>query len=268
MKILSIDVGIKNLAYCLLDTTDGKYNIYAWDVINLCGEPLVCNQELKNGDCKRCAKYTKGNLHFCKVCAKKHDLIIPNNILENLNKKRIKLDDIKDTAVKYNIEIPKNTKKTEIIEIINDFKKHKCFDVIQSKTSSEMSLINIGIEIKKHLDKSLFLSANKVLIENQISPIANRMKTIQGMIAQFFIMKSIEDIDFVSAGNKLKAFTNGEKTNYKERKALGIDTTIGLLSEQPQLEIWLQHFKKHGKKDDLADSFLQGVWYIRKQIIN
>ena len=27
-----------------------------------------------------------------------------------------------------------------------------------------------------------------VLIENQISPIANRMKTIQGMIMQYFIM--------------------------------------------------------------------------------
>ena len=33
-------------------------------------------------------------------------------------------------------------------------------------------------------------SITHVFIENQISPIANRMKTIQGMLAQYFIMKS------------------------------------------------------------------------------
>ena len=131
-----------------------------------------------------------------------------------------------------------------------------------------MSLVDVGIAIREHLDKAPFLSADKVLIENQISPIANRMKTIQGMIAQFFIMKSVEDIEFVSAANKLKAFTNGVKTSYKERKALGIQTTFSVISEQSHLSSWIEHFNKHSKKDDLADSFLQGLWYITKQDTN
>ena len=39
MKILSIDVGMKNLAFCLFNIQDNlKYNIEKWDVIDLCKE--------------------------------------------------------------------------------------------------------------------------------------------------------------------------------------------------------------------------------------
>ena len=265
MKILSIDVGIKNLAYCLFDYTNKSYSIVAWDVINLCGKPIVCNQKLKNGLCKRTAKYKKGDLQCCKVCAKKHDFIIPDKTLENLTKKKMKLANIKETALQYGIELPNKSNKTQTIDTINNFTRTKCFDVVSTKSASEMSLVDVGIAIRKHLDKAPFLSADKVLIENQISPIANRRKTIQGMIAQVFIMRSIEDIEFVSASNKLKAFTNGAKTNYQERKALGIQTTFSIIAEQSSLVSWKEHFNKHGKKDDLADSFLQGLWYISKQ---
>ena len=36
MKILSIDVGMKNLAYCLLDLNEKKIEITNWDIIDLC----------------------------------------------------------------------------------------------------------------------------------------------------------------------------------------------------------------------------------------
>ena len=46
MKLLSIDVGLKNLAYCLFDTTTTinvkKDNILLWGVINLCGAEPNC----------------------------------------------------------------------------------------------------------------------------------------------------------------------------------------------------------------------------------
>ena len=46
-----------------------------------------------------------------------------------------------------------------------------------------------------------------VLIENQISPIATRMKTLQGMLTQYYIdhLENV-DITFVSSVNKLKQF--------------------------------------------------------------
>ena len=35
IKILSFDVGIKNLAYCILSWDKCKYTIYDWGIINL-----------------------------------------------------------------------------------------------------------------------------------------------------------------------------------------------------------------------------------------
>ena len=40
------------------------------------------------------------------------------------------------------------------------------------------------------------------------------MKTLQGMIAQYFIMKNKTSIEFVSSTNKLKLFIGNKKTTY------------------------------------------------------
>ena len=46
MKVLSIDVGIKNFAYCLLESREDKtFDILQWDVLNLCGEEPKCQCE-------------------------------------------------------------------------------------------------------------------------------------------------------------------------------------------------------------------------------
>ena len=101
-----------------------------------------------------------------------------------------------------------------------------------------------------------------VLIENQISPIANRMKTIQGMIAQYLIMRGIKNIIFYSAINKLKTFIGSDKTSYSERKHLSISYTSQIITKNNLLNDWLTFFNSHKKKDDLADSFLQGLSYL------
>ena len=80
------------------------------------------------------------------------------------------------------------------------------------------------------------------------------------MIAQYYIMKNVNDIEFISACNKLKKFIT-TKTTYTERKQLSIKITKELLSNNGWSE-QLNYFEKHKKKDDLADAFLQSLWYI------
>jgi len=220
MNLLSIDVGIKNLALCLIEYKNENYTIKDWRVINLCGEKRICSQITQKGPCKNIAKFINDGSTTCKRC---------------LNKKGVVIVDCKP---------------------------------IKEINAKDISLIDIGIAIKENLEQynTIFnLSLlSKVLIENQISPIANRMKTIQGMIAQFFIMKNLtsDNIEFVSATNKLKPFIGKKKTTYKERKLLSISVTLDLIKDK---NIWYDLFKKHNKKDDLADCFLQGLWFLKNK---
>jgi hypothetical protein len=120
-----------------------------------------------------------------------------------------------------------------------------------------------------------------ILIENQIGNLAGRMNVLQGMISQYFIMRNITNIEFISATNKLKLFKtvinkkaedaigNGnldnvlesEKKLYKMRKDAGKMVCRSLLSFYPKLSKWMANYDKHKKNDDLADCFLQGYYY-------
>ena len=53
MKILSFDVGIKNLAYCLLDSED--LSIDDWGILNISVDP-VCEHQMKDRVCDNTAK--------------------------------------------------------------------------------------------------------------------------------------------------------------------------------------------------------------------
>ena len=42
MKLLSIDVGMKNLAFCLFDVTNSKnFLVTKWDVVDICQEKKI-----------------------------------------------------------------------------------------------------------------------------------------------------------------------------------------------------------------------------------
>lgn len=43
MKVLSIDVGIKNLAYCIIEKNENDFNILSWDIIKL-GDNIKCKK--------------------------------------------------------------------------------------------------------------------------------------------------------------------------------------------------------------------------------
>ena len=81
------------------------------------------------------------------------------------------------------------------------------------------------------------------------------------MITQFFIDKGNYNIKYISAINKLKLFTKNQKTSYAERKKLSITYTKELL-EKNNKTTELDFFIKHSKKDDLADCFLQSIYYL------
>lgn len=275
MKILSIDVGIKNLALCILETTDkSKFIIRYWEVIDLWNEEKhFCEFNIKEKkdyrQCNKEAKYHKNNHFYCKTHASKSEFKLPTSELKKY--KRLKLDDLNKLITEYEIPFSGASNKNNLTKHIEKYIEKQVFNPVSYMKCNEYNLIDIGIAIKKNLDKLetlVFFNIDYILIENQISPIANRMKCIQGMLAQYFIMKDMSNIRFVSAANKLKLFIGNKKTTYCERKKTGVEITQKLLSQNNDNNInkdkITELFNKHKKKDDLADSFLQGIWYLNE----
>ena len=329
MKIISFDIGIKNMAYCIFSvnaTIDNVTNtvqycpfeINDWNILNLMEQEapsIYCNQciilktakSTKKNDaltiippkiCCKVAKFKKGNHIFCDKHAKKQtEWRIPEPKFSQNKIKQMKLEPLLALAVELNIaNIPK--KRSEIIERIGEIIAQSFMEpVIPKKTQSagNTDLIVIGKNMKLLLDQVLAVHRDitHILIENQISPIANRMKTVQGMLAQYFIM-SYEDpkIEIVSSANKLKGFAaaatatvavtaaeapetktpkentidgteKSQRQKYKEHKKDGVYYSKLILETNPRIagSQWLSVLDTK-KKDDLADCFLQGIWYL------
>jgi len=270
MKILSIDVGIKNLAFCLFEKSENSdyFKITKWDTVNISEQHEIQNCIFidKNGLCNKPAKFSKDDQCFCLKHSKKQNYQIPTSELKPSFIKKQKIQKLFEIADKYGIKYPPKIKKIDLVTSINDYVKEKYLQEIEVKKAADVNLYNIGINIKTHFDK-LFsdeVCIDSVIIENQISPIASRMKTIQGMLVQYFVMSpvNVKNVEFISASNKLKGCDIKDKTKYSDRKKLGIAKCLETITNDYRFSDKIDYFNAHKKKDDLADSFLQGLWFL------
>ena len=162
----------------------------------------------------------------------------------------------------------------EIIQLIEDGVKCKevSLDTITNVLYNKLQEIFIDHDI------------TEILLENQ--PVLKNpvMKSIQIILYSFFqyekvIMgRDINLIKFINASNKLKLgknlseINNSEdiikiKSKYTKNKKLAIIYTNYFLKERLIVEDYEKYndiFNNHKKKDDLADAFLQGLYYIEK----
>ena len=290
VKIISIDVGIKNLAFCLFNTQKQlmQSQILLWNVVNLSQKSEIkCSMEC----CNSPVKFFKENEYYCLKHAKKHNIYkIAKADLKMVTIKKCKVKDLYILAAKYNIVIPLKETKVNILSLFQQYLDVNYFENIEIVNASKLDLVTIGKNMMLQLDEILkdhLSTIDLVIIENQISPIANRMKTVQGMISQYFIMRNQNiQIEFVSSANKLKGQTVEvadsdeekdkeekkekedikEKTSYSDRKKMGIKYCLYLINESIHNKSWQPFFINHKKQDDLADSFLQGIWYINNKM--
>uniref|UniRef100_A0A6C0IY50 Mitochondrial resolvase Ydc2 catalytic domain-containing protein n=1 Tax=viral metagenome TaxID=1070528 RepID=A0A6C0IY50_9ZZZZ len=236
-KILSIDVGIKNLAYCILEKKDDKFNICNWDIVNILDEKLEnqpkCQNILKNKICSKIASYSLNTEPLVYYCDKK-------TCEKNINQKYPKC----------------KSKKLKKI------------------TSKNTSILELGSILLRKLDKKkeVLLDVDEVVIENQPVLKNPTMKSIQIILYTYFIEHGynidgrIKNIVLFSARNKLKLYDGPKvecqkKNDYDKRKFLSVEYTKYYIKDDLKNN---NFFLKHKKKDDLADSFIQGYYYLFK----
>jgi hypothetical protein len=165
---------------------------------------------------------------------------------------------------------PNSNTKDDLMNMIKQELHKNYLQHIENVKAMDVDLVTIGKNMMQELDKVLEMGGlgdsnpkiDIAIIENQISTIASRMKTLQGMIAQYFIMKHTPHIEFISAANKLKMFMTKKKTTYTERKAESVEITAELLETKEEFVEFKGYLNKNKKKDDLADCFLQGIYYL------
>lgn len=270
--ILSIDVGINNLAYCLVDN---EKNIVKWDNINIkceeeeIQESCLCSILQKNNKiCGKKAKFKKNDNLFCLQHSKKSEYI---NIDSSLNKLK---NSIKKTLIDFcennNLDISDKTTKKEILDIIILFFERRVLDELESKKKVKKipqmeQLVIMSRNIKKQLNLhfSQLSEIKYVIIENQMY---RTMSQIMTMICQHFITSSNHDIliEFVSPTYKLQ---NYKSLSYSERKNKSIELCLEHLKEnQTDFVFWSDYLNKYVKKDDMCDSYLQCFWYLDNKI--
>lgn len=306
-RIISFDIGIKNLAYCIIDVSNCIPSILDWRTVNLMdsGETSVkinyCNSPkrvLKSKlticpvICGKKAKYQKDNCYFCETHAKTSKWIIPKKSFESSSLQKMKKESLIVFSKTFIPTIDNKKTKKEIIDELILIFKDKCLELSGTKTetiqtnSKQMCLITLGINMKRILDEMPFFDGlTHVIIENQISTMASRMKTVQGQLTMYFIMKyensQIPKIEYISSFNKLKHFAKtkhdiittineshviSDREKYNQHKKDAIFYTREILEKFPLLTNW-KCVLDNKKKDDFADCFLQGVWYIDKHNI-
>ena len=224
---MSFDIGIKNMAYCII-SVDTDVKILDWRVIDISKNDEmednviveICNCKNKTITCKKKAKYLKNGVFYCDRHAKiSPDYIVPEKRLTLTALKKMKLTELEKIVVEFNIpEVSVKMHKKEILEKIEvylNLKLFQKFDDIKVVKTQNINLIELGRNMTRILNKVSGLdNLTHVILENQISTLANRMKTIHGMLAQYFIMRFGDSIiiEFVSSSNKLKCFPKSEET--------------------------------------------------------
>ena len=294
-RIISFDVGIKNMAYCIIDISDDSISIVDWKVLNMMNQEtpttMFCNYVISkplpkkskkipipDKICGKQAKYFKNECYFCETHAKKQtEFIIPKKTIQQSSLKKMKIEELLEICYNYSIvpRLGENVKmptKKAILEKMCDFFNKNCLSFLvkqKDPTASDTDLISIGRNMKKILDTVQDLDKiTTVIIEHQISPIATRMKTVQGMLTQYFIMKYEHmNIEYINSANKLKGFeprNQDAENTYKQHKNDSVYHTSLILDVNHNLQSW-SNILLNKKKDDYCDAFLQGLWYLKSK---
>ena len=335
--IISFDIGIKNLAYCIFVVGE-KTSVLKWNIVNLTQGDSQPKQAQSNCTCMKAGKkkapetvcgkkgaYTdaSGASIFCTVHAKSpkdstsegtsNGKIIPCKEMSMSTIKSLKLDDLKTFCKTHLIAFADSDKKPDICAKAEAAIKARTLVPIKvvKQNANHVHLVEIGKQIRMQLDEVLKvqrtdgskhppdatcntlgsledIKVDIVILENQISPIAGRMNTIQGMLAQYFIMRDaislVPKIEFISSSGKLKDYKGSkgpkdptvpmelkggsevqEKTSYKDHKRDGIAFCRDFMTKNEGLRAHQEVFDSSTKKDDLADCFLQGIYYLKRE---
>ena len=293
---LTFDVGIKNLAYCIVryDTRQSIINgidILHWGILDVSYKPLICKNIVnKRKICNKIShfylleKNNKKDDHFdsnnligyCKSHAT--NLKIADKILHKKLYRVSKNDKFKDS---FNIQMDRLLNALEIFfneKILTIYHTENPYDEVINNTEYIINNLEIYIEnqpvfknpIMKTISIAIFTFFNlKKIICKNISKTNNLFSIPKNMI---------KSVNFISASDKTQlTFINSMKQminlnsnisdfkEYDKRKEFTIDTTNQIISNLNKSIFNISSvltYNNTKKKDDLADTLIYVIFIL------
>lgn len=294
-KILSFDLGIKNLAFCLIEAArekKEKCRIIAWNNVDLSqgGESTQKSRRCGCGGPPSWIRVTSSEI-FCKTCVRRKKVPLP--ILPCKTDAKSLQKFMKDSDTLKDLPNPKRPKK---IEMENTLHKTHLFPYKPPKIKS-FSLEQVLQSMDHWLDSMLpiFSQATLIKLENQPVHKGPTMKSVQIMLFTLLEhrlrreLKWTGKIVFVHAKVKTdgvggyeetvniedeKKMLEGEKEipeipekmdAYRARKKAAEVAVEEILKKSLEegnvdMNVWKSFYESQTKKNDLADCFLMSYF--------
>lgn len=254
-KILAFDIGIKNLAYCILE--EGS-RVIALHNVNLLpsADPVICNHP----PCKLVARFQAEGTPYCKRHLPKSHPALPE-----LSKAKLPSNKILKELVREKGCTSTGTSNAACIDALS--KKFAIpYEQPKQENASRVSLEVIHDALRQFVASKAeqFQGCTHVLLENQPAFKNPHMKSVQVLLfavlrESFLSRQETPSYQFVHAKKKVADAKKGD-AGYAERKSKSEDR-VRELFESGTLEStpWYDHWKTSKKKSDMADALCMCV---------
>lgn len=254
-RVLAFDIGIRNLAWCLVESGE-KPTILGWQNYN-----LLTGSEAE-------APKTKVTCCKCSVGAAFTNPVQSPTCLRHCPSTHPPLKDLSGVVMKRTPDL----KTLRAMEPTVRSTKVKLLAILAAKHSlpieklkvkkavdTELTLLHDAIRTFIASNLESFRKATHILLENQPVLKNPTMKSVQILLfatLRDMLQPNPPPLKLVHAGKKVQGQETGD-SGYKSRKDASeakVETLLagGKLQESPK---WLTFFKGHSKKSDLADAF-------------
>ncbi len=262
-KVVAFDIGIKNLAFCILENKSKVISLENCTLI----DPV---QTIHCSLCKLKASFQVSQQPYCKKHIPKTHKTLPE-----LSKKKLPSNKILKELVKtHQCENLGVSNEKYLESLSKKFAIH--LEQPKQQNASKMSLEDIHDSLRQFIltKWDLFSGSTHILLENQPAFKNPHMKSVQVLLfaalREAFLRQDssnniIPEFHLVHAKKKVDDAKKGD-AGYTERKQKSEERVQELFeSQQIHGQTFFDHWKQSKKKSDMADAICMAMDFVLKK---